>query len=200
MVPELGGRVPANRRDSVDFPQPDSPTMPSVRPDCSVRLTSLTAKSCRGACGHGCGTRNDLLRRSVRRTGVLGDDIRVPGQQACGCPARVERHRRRHLRRAARLGDGTARMKGAARRQLGRRRWRAGDPRSGARLHPAAALLPAMRRCRDARGEQTRPLPFRFPRPARVHHQHPVRHLGDNTHIVSDEQDRHPQLRAQPGE
>ncbi len=39
-----------------------------------------------------------------------------------------------------------------------------------------------------------------FHRLTGVHHQHPVRHLGDHAHVVRDDQDRHAQLGPQPRE
>jgi hypothetical protein len=42
-VPEVGFSSIMKTFDNVDFPQPDSPTMPSTSPSCKARLTSSTA-------------------------------------------------------------------------------------------------------------------------------------------------------------
>jgi hypothetical protein len=44
-LPSLGRSSPRARRPVVDLPQPDSPTMPKVRPGASDRLTSSTART-----------------------------------------------------------------------------------------------------------------------------------------------------------
>jgi hypothetical protein len=44
-VPPLGGSISVTSRASVDLPQPDSPTMPSVLPVSSVNETPSTASS-----------------------------------------------------------------------------------------------------------------------------------------------------------
>ena len=42
-LPEVGASRPRMRRASVDFPQPDSPTIPSTLPDGTLSVTSSTA-------------------------------------------------------------------------------------------------------------------------------------------------------------
>ncbi len=42
-LPAVGGSSARSSRASVDLPEPDSPTIPSVSPFCSSRLTSVTA-------------------------------------------------------------------------------------------------------------------------------------------------------------
>ena len=44
-VPPVGGTSPTAARASVDLPQPDSPTRPTMRPRSTVRLAPATART-----------------------------------------------------------------------------------------------------------------------------------------------------------
>ena len=49
MVPPVGGSRPTTIRPSVDFPQPDSPTIPKVSPRRTVSEIPSTALTCAAA-------------------------------------------------------------------------------------------------------------------------------------------------------
>ena len=84
MLPAVGGSRPTIMRASVDLPQPDSPTMPSVRPrgpssdDAVDRAQHRPRRA-----GTGAG------RRRIRRT--TSSDARTMSAHAAAAPARMQR-------------------------------------------------------------------------------------------------------------
>ena len=74
-VPEVGASSPRISRASVDFPHPDSPTMPSTLPAGTLNVTSSTAITCR--CG---ASMPERTRNSRRRF----DDLDRGAHAGCG--------------------------------------------------------------------------------------------------------------------
>ena len=121
-----------SRRPSVDLPQPDSPTRPSVSPRATVRARRRRRRApCRpGRC-----------RAARRRTGkLLGQAAR---RRAASVMPRLQRTDARRARGSA----PTATSGGVARR--GRRRRRSGQ--RGAKRQPAGIVAGAGDRARDRR-------------------------------------------------
>ena len=203
-------------RHSVDFPQPDSPTRPSVSPSSRVRLTPSTAR-----------TRADLavdqdarLDREVLdevgrpraavspftvATGFAGRSgrrprggallIRRPSQQRSRVRAAAAPS---HLSNACgqRGGEPAAGRRAEQRRRLARDLGQA----FGTRLCRAGPATPAAPRCRGAGGRRTsRRACAVLDDLAGVHHRDPVGDLGDDAEVVGDQHDRQAPFPVQIG-
>ncbi len=83
VISPFGGSSRRSAEDSVDFPQPDSPTMPRISPGCHVKA--------------------DVGERRAARPSGRGSGPRGPRPRA-GAPSRL-----RHLRTPASLGSTTSR-------------------------------------------------------------------------------------------
>ena len=186
-------------RPSVDLPQPDSPTRPSVRPASTRKATPSTARTW------------PIVRRSRgERTGkyVLRSCTSSSALMPALSPARSPRPERSSGR------DGRAREDRAAARH------RRSGSRARATVAKAAAGRPVERRgdraldrdqpvlpAIEARDRAQQRIGVGMPRRAEqlehvrglddaagIHHRDPVGDLGDHAEIVGDHHDRHAEL------
>ena len=177
MPPLVGSIRRRTVRATVDLPQPDSPTRPSVSPSPIVKLTPSTActvptvrRSSRLRTGK-CFMRSDDFEqwRGASVMAALRVRPRASTPPDDGVPHRLQR--RVFARGSARSASVAARREGAAGRQVGQRRHHAGNfgqPRVRRRRRAAghrAGSRPSARACRDAADART-VLRRRPPRPS----------------------------------
>ena len=180
-----GGRLDeAQDGASVVLPQPDSPTMPSVSPRLTVKLTRRRhgLRSCRRATGSAW-----RAHRHAQLGHHTGFQQAVPWPGTTGSRGGISA---RHWSRAR-----AARGEVAARAALAGSRHHAGDRCQHRALVPAGATTTAGLWCTgrvaveraDARSLDNAP---------RIHHQDALAGLGDDAEVVGDQQHRHADLAA----
>src|SRR5689334_303945 len=192
--PRVGWYSPTASRAMVDLPQPLSPTMAKVLPRGTLKLTPSTALRMRFGfrsitrVSQGAETSNQRARSCTSRADWL--DIGMALSRApAGDLAIAEGHELRPLV-AFQNPLGTARGEGAARRHRAR-------PRHGSvDLHqPLAPAVEARNRADQAGGID---MPGRaqhlldrsdLDQPPGIHNRDPVGRVGNDTHVVGDEQD-----------
>ncbi len=198
--PSVGSSRRTMVRPSVDLPQPDSPTRPSVRPASTRKPTPSTARTwpiVRRSRGERTGkyVLRSCTSSSARHTRLGLRLVRLDRKEAAGAMAGRERIERRHGIGATRSRARAAVAKAAAGRPLERRGDRALD-----RDQP---VLPAV----QARDRAQQRIGVGMPRRAEqlehvrglddaagIHHRDPVGDLGDHAEIVGDHHDRHAEL------
>src|SRR5260221_9043359 len=220
--PAVGSTRRRMDRPSVDLPQPDSPTSPSVSPWRIARSTPSTAL-----------TRATVRPRMPERT---GNQVRSPRTSRMGSAAvqggpgldraATASATSRPIEPGAVLGDPAARQLAAYREQVRFLAVAATDRERAARLELAAGRQPdhVRRRAVDRLqrlaiigveprdGAEQRPrvgvlrvgedIPGRalLDDPPRVHHHHPVAHPGDHAEVVGDQDRRRPEVTVQVAE
>ena len=197
-VPDVGGRIPAMTRPSVDFPQPDSPTRPTTSPApivsetrssaCTVRR-SIAPPSAAAIFSPSVSRGTNSFETFSTSTSALKA---APPRRADDGSARRARHDARAPAAVADLGRlAAARAERAAFGKPEQGRRRAGDLRQIApgsrarrqRFEQAAAVGMA----RTAQHGGGRSL---LDDAARIHHQDAARERGDGREIVADPDQR----------
>ena len=200
-VPDVGASSPASSRSSVDFPEPDSPTMPNRSPGRDLERRRRAARAPRPACRTAtCASRGRRGEAGpARRSAAHG--MRIPtgwrqanrssgptrvGDAVAGRPVRLDRALLRRARAAV--------AEDAARRELPGSRDAARDRRS--RL-TAASTAPGRRRRADRRCSGWRGAREHLPRPVPASTIRPPymtstrsQSDGDDGQVVRDEQQR----------
>src|SRR5215218_1222752 len=168
---------------SVDLPQPDSPTSPSVSPTARSRLTPLTARTTPAA----------VLKRTWTSLRESSDISGRPGREAGDQAARRGLGELGPLAEAARHYALAARCEGAALRQGIERRHHAGNVGQ-----PLGAFGAGDRRRADqadrvgVQGVLEQIVDGRFlDLAAGIHHHDAIGGLGDDAEVVGDEQHGH---------
>ena len=217
-VPLVGSCRRTRSRPSVDLPQPDSPTMPSVSPrrtssetpstawttsrmprrtevdrtgKCLTRSTASSSTGVSPVDAHALSRSGSPLREAARSAGRTAGSrwhaSRRPGADAFEQlrPGRAELEAVRAARREA-----------AARRRGERRGRRPGNRREPADARPVdardrAEQAPGVGVLGVAEDRGLRPL---LDDAARVHHDDPLGEVGDDAHVVGDDQDRGAEL------
>jgi len=201
MEPLVGSINLRMARPTVDFPQPDSPTRPSVSPSPIEKLTPSTASHRIGCAAEKSALDGKmLLQRLDLEHGVRRSDTQlVRGEGKCqsrscslqgpGCqhaaqwPARFAH--RQACRRGTVVGARATRREGASGGSFGQRRHHAGNLRNrfaaaaSPRNSPSRAATSAGRAYTGAAGRRTKPPPSPPPPCGRIHHDDALRGLGD---------------------
>ena len=198
--PSVGSSRRTMVRPSVDLPQPDSPTRPSVRPASTRKATPSTARTwpiVRRSRGERTGkyVLRSLHLEQRAHTALRLRLVRLDRKEAAGAMAGRERIERRHGIGAARSRARATVAKAAAGRPVERRGDRALD-----RDQPVLLAIEARDRAQQRIGvgvprraeqlEHVRGLDDA----AGIHHRDPVGDLGDHAEIVGDHHDRHAEL------
>ena len=204
--PEVGSSRRTMQRPSVDFPQPDSPTSPSVSPAARSRETSATARTC--------ATARSKITAAAHRKRFLqpadGQD-RLAGGSPRSCAGRPRRASV-GARSSASSAKWQAHQVDPAKRRVGRSTRQRASAQRAARMESAArrpvaqgrrpALDPDQRRVagieRRQRGEQTSRVGMArvvehvvdraaLDDPAGVHDRDRIGHAGDHAEVVGDQ-------------
>src|SRR5262249_10384503 len=144
MVPAVGSISRSTVRPTVDLPQPDSPTSPSVSPASIVKLTPSTANTVPAArCSSPLRMGKCFLRsRTSSTVSGIAVPVKLVRTPAGGPMAGAFFFVRGILRAAAGLGVRAARRKHAARREIAERRH---GPRNFLQPLDHAGIFPAHR-------------------------------------------------------
>src|SRR6266581_3164648 len=200
-------------RPSVDFPQPDSPTRPSVSPASISRSTPSTAWTCaRVRCITPDATGNQTFRSVTETSGSLTVHARVRGLAVAASatfqlrprlrdPARrllrvADAQERRHVARALLDPECAPRVERASAREVDQVRWQALDglerlvglrveARDGAKQRPRVGVL--------WMGENVRGRPG-LDDLAGVHDDQTLAHPGDDAEVVRDQDRRRAEI------
>ena len=182
IVPAVGSSRRSSTRPSVDFPEPDSPTRPTVWPGCDREVDAVDrAHVTDGAAQHAAPDREVLRDAGARqqRAGAVAAVSRswpsscaLPARgRRRGCSGRGGRRRRSPARPAwSRTGDGVraARVEATARRHVdGGGHDARGSTRAARRRRPTAGSPRGGPRCTGAGGGRTAPRPWLPRRPGR---------------------------------
>ena len=193
IVPAAGATMPTAARASVDLPQPDSPTRPTIWPRSTSRLAPATART---------GLEPAAL--------VLDDDVLELERAHCHRAAgrRDRRAAARSPARAAAPARGRILRVGAARdgrrSRAGRAAARAAPPGSATSGVAAASGCGSASRRPRVYGWRGRPstsvAAARLDDAARVEHGDPVGDRREDAEVVRDEDDREARLAPEPVE
>src|SRR5690242_12802686 len=212
ILPAVGSISLIAVRPSVDLPQPDSPTSPSVSPVLISRSTPSTACTCPTVrCKTPEATGNHTFRSLIETSGSADVHARVRvltavsgtlelhaglGDPARGALGVADRLQVRRVPRAAVDAEGTAGMEGAAFRQVDQAWGQTLDRLQGlvafgveARDRPQEGPGVGMLRMRKDVGRGAG-----LDDAACVHHDHALAHPGDYSEVVRDEHGRGPEL------
>src|SRR5579885_109618 len=200
--PAVGSMSRSTVRPTVDLPQPDSPTSPSVSPLRMLKLTPSTAKTAPavrcssplriGKCFLRSRTSSTAMPASATATSI--ELARTPARRPVTGPFFLVR---RVLRPAASFGMRAARREDATGRQVAQGRHRAGNFLQPLRRLGPLAAHQRQPRYRTHQSVRVRVLRLRkqlldrrlFHFAAGIHDDHPLRGFRHHAEIVSDEND-----------